>query len=176
MSTSQTLLSMAAMMFLSTILLGFYRLLAGTGDDISSGQDGILATTISTSYMEVAHGLAFDTVTDSSDIAINNVSVLTAPASLGRDHVSEDSLHNFDDFDDFHGFTADKEAPGTGRRYRTMFKVYYANATSVGQNSTSRTFLKRLDLKTWRIAPPATGGAQLDTVKMSTVLGYFHFD
>ncbi len=167
---------MAAMMFLSTILLSFYRLLAGTGDDISSGQDGILATTIATSYMEIAQGLSFDTVTDSSDIALQNVSVLTAPASLGRDYVAEDSMHNFDDFDDFNGFTAEKEAGGTGRRYRTTFKVNYANDTNVGQNSSTRTFLKRLDLKTWRIEPPPVAGARLDTVRMSMVLGYFHFD
>lgn len=176
MSTSQTLLSMAAMVFLSTILLSFYRLLAGTGDDISSGQDGILATTISTSYVELAQGMSFDEITDSSDIALNNVSVLTAPGSLGRDHVSEDSIHNFNDFDDFNNYSVVKEAPGTGRRYRTTFKVSYADPNNVGQNSNVRTFLKRLDIKTWRVAPPPAGGAQLDTVKMSTVLGYFHFD
>lgn len=176
MSFSQTLLSIVALMFLSSILLGFYRILGGTGNDIDSGQDGILATTLSTSYMELAHGLSFDSITDTSNIALQNPSVLTAPGSLGRESVLEDSLHEFNDFDDFNNFTVEKEALGTGRRYRSSFKVHYVNPDNVAQVSTSRTFVKRMDLKTWRVNPPPPPDHQLDTLRMSMVLGYFHFD
>jgi hypothetical protein len=33
-----------------------------------------------------------------------------------------------------------------------------------------------MDLKTWRIFPPAESAIDLDTVRTSLVLGYFHFD
>ncbi|MDH3253260.1 MAG: hypothetical protein OEM41_10745, partial [Ignavibacteria bacterium] len=125
MSTGQTLLTMCAMMLLSTILMNFYRVLADTGDDIMSGQDGILATTIATSYMELANGLAFDRVTDTSNAAIFNASALTPLAQLGPDASDEDSVFKFDDIDDFKGFYTEKEAGGTTRRYLAQFDVNY---------------------------------------------------
>ena len=92
MNTGQTMLTLAAFVFLSTVLMNFYRTLASTGDDISSGQDGILATTIATSYLEIAQGLSFDEVTDSSTLAFLNPSALTSPGALGHDGADEDSL------------------------------------------------------------------------------------
>jgi hypothetical protein len=173
MSTGQTLLTILAFVLLSTTLISFYRLLAATGDDISGGQDGILATTITTSYMEVAQGLAFDERTDTSDAAIGNVSALTLPEELGPDIADEDSVHDFNDFDDFDGFEIDKAAGTTGRVYRTRFNVSYASDTDVSQSLNTRTFVKRMDLKTWRIVPPTP---RADTLNLSLVLGYFHFD
>ncbi len=161
-------------MLLSTILLNFYSLLGNSGDIIASGQDGILATTLATSYMEIAQGLAFDEITDTSEIAINNPTQLTAPANLGLDGFDEDSLNTFDDFDDFNNFSIEKEASGTNRRYKTTFKVNYVNPANVDNISASKTFVKRMDLVTWRTFPPMKD--QRDTLRLSVVLGYFHFD
>jgi hypothetical protein len=176
MSTGQTLLTLGAMALLSTVLLNFYRLSGASSDQIASGQDGILATTIATSYMEIAKGVAFDSVTDTSDIALYNPSVLTSPAALGPETADEDSIYDFNDFDDFDDFTAVKVAEGTGRTYTTKFKVNYVSAANVETISATRTFLKRLDLKTWRSFPPATSSAPVDTLRFSLVMGYFHFD
>ncbi len=170
------MLTLGAFMFLSTILLNFYTTMNATGEEISSGQDGILSTTISASYLEMAQGLAFDVVTDSSDIALYNVNVLTSATLLGRESAGEDSIHEFDDFDDFNNFTVEKDAGTTGRRYRTTFKVSYVNPSDVATITTSKTFLKRLDLKTWRVKPPMVRSSRLDTLKMSMAMGYFHFD
>jgi hypothetical protein len=175
MTTGQTILTIGAFMFLTTILLNFYQVVASTGDTIATGQDGILATTIASSYLEAAQGLAFDEITDTSTVAIANASALTSPTSLGHE-AGEDSLATFDDFDDFNGATFDKQAMGTNRVYRTMFSVRYVNPDNLLQVSTNRTFVKRLDLKTWRIYPPATSATDIDTVKTSLVLGYWHFD
>ena len=169
------MLTLAALMFLSTILLNFYGLLADTGDDIATGQDGILATTFATSYMELANGLSFDEVTDTSDIAIQNVGALTPVGSLGPESAAEDSIHKFNDFDDFKGFQTEKEIGGTSRRFRATFDVNYVNPSNVTINSSSRTYVKRLDVKIWRTFP-AANGARLDTLTMSQVMGYFHFD
>ncbi len=175
MTTGQTILSIGAFMFLTTILLNFYRITAETGDSIASGQDGILATTIAASYAEIAQGKAFDEVTDTTNAALANPSALTSPTALGPEP-GEDSLAIFNDFDDFNGKTLDKQATGTNRRYRTLFTVSYVNPDNINQKSSVRTFVKRMDLKTWRISPPASSPSEIDTVRTFLVLGYFHFD
>jgi hypothetical protein len=162
-------------MILTTVLTNFYGLLGTTGDDIVDAQDMILATAITTSYLEIAQGLAFDEVTDTSDVAIANVSALTSAYGLGPDDGSEDSIHAFDDFDDFNGFEVEKNATGVDKRFRTRFTVSYVNTANVSQTTTSRTFVKRIDTKTWRVHP-VIQGTDADTLRMSLVLGYFHFD
>ena len=176
MNTGQTIITIAAFVFLMTILVNFYGLVASTGDDISSGQDGILETTIATSYMELAQGLSYDKITDSSDIAIHNVGALTYPSNLGPDEASEDSIQYFNDFDDFNGLQFDKQPGGTNRIYRTKFSVNYVNPANVQTVVYSKTFVKRMDLKTWRIFPVAGVNERLDTLRTSLVMGYFHFD
>lgn len=161
-------------MLLSTILLNFYSVLGSSGDIIASGQDGILATTLATSYLEIAQGLAFDQISDTSDIAIGNVNQLTLSGNLGPDDADEDSIAEFNDFDDFNNFSVEKEASGTNRRFRTTFKVHYVDPSNVDNISSTRTFLKRMDSITWRTFPFVKGNT--DTLRLSVVLGYFHFD
>ena len=173
MTTGQTMLTLGAFMFLTTILMNFYNIVGNTGDTISSGQNGILATTIAASYIEAAQGLAFDQITDTSNIAIKNVSTLSAV--LGPE-TGEDSLALFNDFDDFNGYTAVKQAAGSISIYRTRFSVYYVRPDDIDVVSAAKTFAKRMDLKTWRVFPPSTDPAYIDTVRTSYVLGYFHFD
>ena len=95
MSQGNMLITIIAFMFLTTILLNFYRLLADNGDTIANSQDGILETTLATSYLEVAAGLAFDSNTDTSDVAIRNPSALSA--TLGRESGGEDSIYDFNE-------------------------------------------------------------------------------
>ena len=177
MSAGHTLITIFAMMLLTTILLNFYGLLAANGDIVSSGQDGILMSTLATSYMEIASGLAYDSVTDSSSIAIGNPSMLTAASKLGTESTAEDSMFHYDDFDDFNGrtytgTTLEEVANGTTRKYKTSFKVQYVNPGNIESVSATQTFVKRLDIAIWRTFPPG----KTDTLKVSTVMGYFHFD
>ncbi len=176
MNTGQTIITIAAFVFLTTILMNFYGLVASTGDDIASGQDGILETTIATSYMQLAQGMSFDQISDSSDIAIHNPAALTPASHLGPDDAYEDSVQNFNDFDDFNGLTLDKQPGGTNRVYRTSFAVHYVDPTDAEVVVYTPTFVKRLDLKTWRIFPKAGVNETLDTLTTSLVMGYFHFD
>jgi len=175
MTTGQTILTIGAFMFLTTILLNFYRVAAETGDTIASGQDGILATTIAAAYSEIAQGLAFDEVTDSTNAALVSPTVLTPATSLGAE-AGEDSVRDFNDFDDFNRKSFDKQATGTNRRYRTYFTVSYVNPDNINQVSSVRTFVKRMDLTTWRVSPPPSSPNEIDTVRTFLILGYFHFD
>ena len=172
MSTGHTLLTIVAMLLLTTILLNFYKLLANNGDVIQGGQDGILMTTLATSYLEVASGMAFDSVSDTSDVAIGIPSKLTSANTLGRETSDEDSLYEFNDFDDFNNFILEEQPHGTSHKYKTSFKVQYVSPGNVQTKSTSQTFTKRMDLSTWRKFPPG----KTDTLKLSMVMGYFHFD
>jgi hypothetical protein len=105
---------------------------------------------------------------------MNNIDLLTSPALLGKES-GEDSMVIFNDFDDFNKITLEKSAGNTGRRYRTYFTVSYVNPVNVTASVNYRTYVKRMDLKTWRISPPLTSSSQADTLRMSTVMGYFWF-
>ena len=185
MNTGQTILAIFAFVLLTTVLVNFYRSVSTTNEDIASGQDGILATTISTSYTQIAQGLAFDQASDSasfSNTEIDSTKFLTPSASLGFDHTWDTTLATFDDFDDFRGrtngphFYNDKVAGGTGRTYRTLFDVYYVSPTNIKTKVNYQTFVKRMDLTTWRIFPPPGEDGSVDTLKMSLVVGYHHFN
>lgn len=175
MSSIHTLLSIGAFVILTTILTNFYGLMGSAGDDVAEAHDMIIATAIATSYLEIAQGLAFDEVTDTTSIAIGNPGILTNPIALGPDDASEDSVQRFDDFDDFNGLEVEKVATGADKTFRARFAVSYVNPSNVSQVSAMRTFVKRIDTKIWRTHPPINGG-ETDTLRMSLVLGYFHFD
>jgi hypothetical protein len=175
MTTGQTFLTIGAFIFLTTIMLNFYQVTANSGDTIARGQDGILATTIASSYIEIAQGLAFDQITDTTNAALTSPGLLTSPSLLGTE-TGEDSIALFNDFDDFNRKDYEKQANGTNRVYRTHFDIYYVAPDDLSQKSTTRTYAKRMDLKTWRVFPPAQSAMDLDTVRTSMVLGYFHFD
>ncbi|MBP1655075.1 MAG: hypothetical protein H6Q28_1631, partial [Bacteroidetes bacterium] len=68
MSTNYTMMTIGAFTILMTILQNFYSLLGITGGDVTDAQDMILATTLATSYLESAQGLAFDDVTDTTNL------------------------------------------------------------------------------------------------------------
>jgi hypothetical protein len=174
MSTGHTIITIAAFILLSSLIVNFYDLSGSAGDSIMSGQDGIFLTSITTSFIEMAQGMAYDNITDTMHVGLASVGTLTAPNSLGPE-AGEDSLHKFNDFDDFDGFSIEREAGTSGRRYRTTFVVSYVNPDDIEQVSTSRTFIKRLDMKTWRTYPPANG-EMIDTLRSGFVMGYFHFD
>jgi len=172
MTTGQTLLTIAAFILLTTILQGVYSSIGRTGEDISGGQDGILATTIATSYIEFANGLAFDQVTDTSDVALTSPLSLTYP--LGPEP-GDTAIDAFNDFDDLNGYSEEKTAGGSSRRYRTTFVVSYADTSDISKSVNYRTYLKRLDMRTWRTFPAPSSDEIIDTLKTSIVMGYFHF-
>ena len=175
MSTGHTILTLAAFILLSTLIVNFYELSGSAGDSISSGQDGIFLTSITTSYIEMAQGMAFDNITDTMHVGLANANTLTAPSDLGPE-AGEDSLQLYNDFDDFDGLSLEREAGTSGRRYRTNFTVSYVHANDLETISSSRTFVKRLDMKTWRTWPTASRDALVDTLRSGFVMGYFHFD
>ena len=172
MSTGQTLLTIGAFILLTTLLEGVYSSIGRIGNDISGGQDGILATSIATSYIEYANGLAFDQVTDTSDVALASPALLSYPPGP---EPGETGFDSFNDFDDLNGFVDEKVAGGSSRKFKTVFTVSYVDSNNIGTVVPYRTYLKRLDMMTWRTFPPPTSDEMIDTLKTSIVMGYFHF-
>ena len=177
MSTGQIMMTIFALLLLATITTNFYSIVGTTGDDISNGQDDILATAVSASWAQMAQGLAFDNVTDTSDIAFQNPSVLTSSAALGVEPgENKDSVSTFNDFDDFNGAVLQKPAGSASRIFTTRFTVSYVDPANINVIVPVRTFVKRMDLVTWRSFPPTHASEMIDTLRTSIVFGYFNFN
>lgn len=176
MNTGQTFLTIGALVLLMTSLVGFYRLLGHNGDRLEVSQTGITATTIATSIMEIATSLPFDAVTDTTDAAITAIGLLTAPNNLGNEGADDDSLHKYNDFDDFDGDTLVRVLPGGLGEFTVAFAVHYVDPANVNTVQNSRSYVKRLDMTIWKSLPPPPAGEAADTTRMSMVMGYFHFD
>jgi len=177
MSTSNTFLTLVAFMLLSTIMVGFYRNLARGGDTVVDSQSGITELTLATTYMELAQGLAFDEVTVDSFLTTTQLAALTDPSHLGVDNPppsgepTEVGFGTIDDIDDLNNYAiVDTSFKNISGIYKTTFSVKYVNPSNISQTSTVRTFVKRVDMSIWRIAP-----ASKDTLKHSIIMGYFHF-
>jgi hypothetical protein len=183
MTTGQTMLAVGALVLLTTIMLNFYRVFSHQWVTIEETQIGIDATTVATSLFEFAHGLAFD-----QSSPVSSVNELTDPVNFGPDpdplgetdveiiewNNPTGNIYVFDDFDDLHGYEIEIDA-GYGHVYRAEFEVYYIEPSDVTQKSISKTYTKRMDLSIWRETPPPPTGADIDTVRMWTVMGYFTF-
>jgi hypothetical protein len=167
MNTGQVMISVAAFAFLGTVLINFNNLILANNQDMSNSHDLILATSISATYLEAAQAMNFDENT--TDQPANSLADLTPANDLGPD--GEIGISNFDDFDDFDGYSITQEAKGNNGTYRSDFTVSYIDPDNINFRSMP-TYLKRLDVKTWRIDIPVT----TDTVRMFTTMAYFKFN
>jgi hypothetical protein len=128
--------------------------------------------------MELAQGLAFDEITVDSFVTTAQINALSAPTGLGPNNPppsgepTENAFGAFDDIDDLKGFSViDSSFKGTSGVYRTTFNVVYVNPSDISQTSSTRTFVKRVDMTIWRLSPPA-----VDTLRHSITMGYFRFN
>ena len=168
MNTGQVMLSIAAFAFLGTVLINFNHLVLANNEDMTNSHDVIIASTIASTYLDASQALAFDDVSTSTPVY--DPSQFTPPNNLGPDD-GETDPSTFDDFDDFNGYTAYDTAEGTNGVFRSDFTVSYVDPENINYR-TVQTYLKRLDVKTWRVDIPAT----TDTIRMFTTMAYFKFN
>lgn len=165
MNTGQVILSIAAFAFLGTVLVNFNNLVLANNEDIANSHDVIIATSISATFLDAAQGLNFDENT--VDQPVSSPSDLTDPNGLGPDPGETDMSY----FDDFNGYSVMQQADGNNGTYRSDFVVSYVDPENIN-NRTVQTFIKRLDVKTWRVDIPVT----TDTVRMFTTMAYYKFN
>lgn len=104
MSTGQMLITAAAMVLLSMLVLRVGGTSLITQESMQNSKFGVLATSLANSIMEEASMKFFDEKSVGNYVA--NVNDLTPIADFGVDAGEHpDSIHTFDDFDDFHGFS-----------------------------------------------------------------------
>jgi hypothetical protein len=184
MNTGQSILAIGALGLLMTILLNFYTALGRIGVPLDDAQFGISATTLATTFIDMAHGLHFDRATEGQKVTADSINYLTPPAQLGPNAdllasfptwpiITRDSLHLINYVDGLKGAAIDTDLGELGV-YRTEFDVYYVNPNDVTTEVFTRQFTKRMDLAIYRLDAPLE--ADIDTVRMYTVMGYFKFN
>ncbi len=168
MNTGQSLLSLGALLLLSTVVLRVNSNILSTDSVLQDSKFGILATSIATSLIEKASRKSFDanTVED----PVTDLSALTDyPLGPGS---WEDPPDSCNDFDDFHGFKDTVRDLPSGEFYISC-EVNYVNPNNLDGFTTSKTWHKKL---TVTVTSPNMGDNSLrDSIKLSTVYSYWHF-
>ena len=163
MNTGQMLLTIGAMILLSTIMLRVNTSNFNSDNIRAEAQYGVLATSIGTSIIEEAKGLAFDANTDTN--TVNSLNDLTPAAILGKE--SGETYATFNDFDDFNNFIK-VDSSMTSAVFHISCKVDYVDPTNINSSSFVNTWHKKI---TVRISSPS----MRDTVQESSIYSYWYF-
>lgn len=174
MGTGQMMLTLAAFMLLGVVILSVNTGLMQVNTTMNNSRVDIMAVSLATSIMEDATGIAFDENTTAA--AITSTTPLTASSSLGLDgSENRNNPVGFDDFDDYNCYRTVAKLdtviiPGTTKKFifNTFCAVDYVDPNNPDNSTTSKTYFKKIKLRVF------TPGMD-DTVRMSTVYGYWYF-
>ncbi len=163
MNTGQTILTVGALMLLSTMILSINNSFYTTSGVLLSTQSGIIAVSLGSSMLEQIEGMAFDNATDNN--SVTSTSSLTVPSALGPEAGEVDTSYN--DVDDFNGYTKiDSTLPAA--RFTTHVTVYYVASSSPDVKSSIATWNKKIIVS---VSSPS----MTDTVTFSYVFSYWTF-
>ena len=163
MNTGQMMITLAAMMLLSLVILRVNNGFLSTNTVLMETKFGVLGVSLATSVIEEATGLAFDENTNGA-----TVSSVGDLSTLGPDgEVYKDNVNPFDDFDDYEGLVyIDSTMPSA--RFRIACSVDYINTAFPDSFSGTKTWHKKLTVM-------VTTQSSQDTIEMSTIFSYFYF-
>ena len=171
MNTGQMMITMAAMILLSTVILNVNRNALNTTTNMFETKFQILAVSLGTALIEEAFSKSFDAETANNKIA-DELKDLTS--NLGPSN-SEKNKSMFNDFDDYHGYADSTSNDSTlmSANFKIESKVYYVDpSTSKNLEPVNyRTWHKKIDVF---ITSPFINQSK-DTVKLSKVNSYFFF-
>jgi hypothetical protein len=164
MGTGQTLLTIMAMMMLSRMVLSVNNENAQSGGSIEMAAYRITATSLGTSVIEEATGLAFDEKSDT--VGISTPSSFTAATALGPE--SGEVYPHFDDFDDFNGLHRIDSLSGSAI-FVTDVTVQYVNINNnVITVANTQTYNKQITVK-------VSSKWMTDTLKFYNIMSYWFF-
>jgi hypothetical protein len=189
MNTGQMMLTAFALMLLGATIFTVNKNNVQQGTILRQTEVGIYAVSLATSYVEKATNLNFDEYTVSNMIANGKTDSLT-PGKTAGNALGPELTHNgpyglekanvdstFDDFDDYNGFFKVDHVQGADD-FTTSISVKYCDTTGAVQASPTRTFYKRMDVKTWgtvtRNAFEGTSSTGTDTIKLSYIFSYIY--
>lgn len=162
MTTGQMLLSLGALILLSTMVLRFNRSVLTSDEVMYNSKFNVLATSLCTSVIEEAKGKAFDQKTDSASVTLPD----QLSSTLGADY--GEIYPNFNDFDDFNDFVkVDSTLPGT---------IFYITS-KVNYIEIKPTTVLIVTNKTWHkmITVTVMSPQMKDAVTMSSTYSYWYF-
>lgn len=187
MGLGQMMLSVGAMFLLGIIILSANSTLLQTDSVVKSGEFGVASISLATSLVEEVQGKMFDEA--GADTIVANTSELTEPAKLGPEASEEyrtvdTSKHDFDDVDDFNGFSvefvSDTTKPmvatyrGDSRGFRADYfvgarMVYVTAGGGVANLNTAS------GTSTWhkKLIVTVTSPSSKDTLVFPTILSYW---
>jgi MSHA pilin protein MshD len=163
MNTGQSLLSLGAMTLVALIVLQVNTGFVMTSSTLLDNKLNILAISLASSIIEEASGKAFDanTIID----AASTSSDLTYPSSLGPG--AGETYPNFNDFDDYNGFTITNNHLSSAEFIITS-KVNYINSNNPDQSVSVPTWHKKITVYVTSPSMLNADGSQ-DTIKMTSV-------
>ena len=163
MNTGQSLITIAAMMLLSVLVLRINSTILNTDRVVQDSKFGLLATSMATSMIEEATNKAFDENTVSNNV--NSIGQLTAPYKLEPE--SDEVYPNYNDVDDYNGYSRiDSSMPSAV--FKISCSVAYVSSTSPNVISNLATWDKKVTVTISSIS-------MQDTVTMSSIFSYWYF-
>ncbi|MBI1933257.1 MAG: hypothetical protein HYS24_12040 [Ignavibacteriales bacterium] len=189
MNTGQMMITMAAMILLSTVILSVNKNALNTTTSMAENKYEILGISLGTALIEEAFSKSFDAYTSRDPLTGNtkqagSLSDLTNYNNLGP-NFSERNRRQFNDFDDYNGFvdstsnasldstysdTRDNEISAI---FKVESKVYYIDPSIDN-------LLRKVNYRTWhkRIDVSITSkylNDGLDTIKLSKIYSYYFY-
>ncbi len=160
MNTCQMMITLAAIILLSLVILRVTNNFLTTDDVLMESKFGVLGVSLATSIMEEATGKSYDENSDRETVLTN----------LDSDNIGPDPgevYPNFDDFDDYDGLVKiDSSMPSA--IYKVECKVNFVTAANLDGYSVGKTWHKKLTVM-------VTTKSSKDTIEMQTIYSYFYF-
>jgi hypothetical protein len=168
MNTGQMLLTLGALILLSTLTLRVNTTQLSTQDTMQNSKFGVLAVSVASSIMEEASEKAFD------EISVGNF--IDDTKSLSKRDKSgfkidpgenPDNSNTFDDFDDFDGYSKiDSTMPSA--IFNVSCIVNYVDPDEKDFITTKNTWHKQLIIK-------VTSPSMADSIEMTKIFSYWKF-
>ena len=161
MNTGQMLLTVGALILLSSMILRFNRSVLTSDEVMYNSKFNVLASSLCVSVIEEARGKAFDQNTDSAAVSKTDQLSNTMGPDFGEKY------EDFNDFDDFNGYIRIDSTMPSAIFYVTS-KVTYIEHTSPIKATTNRTWHKMISVT-------VMSSSMKDPVKMSSTYSYWFY-
>jgi len=166
MNTGQMLLTIGALLLLSTVMLRVNSNNFSTETVRDEARFGVIATSIATSIIEQAKSFAFDANTDTN--SVTTLFELTSDFDLGPD-AGENSadIKTFNDFDDLDGYTK-IDSTMQSAIFEISCSVNYVSEANLMGISSVPTWHKKISVT---VSSPSMG----DTLTEASIYSYWFF-
>jgi len=162
MNTGQMLLTMGALLLLSTMILRFNRSVLTSDEVMYNSKFNVLASSLCTSLIEEARGKAFDQNSDTASVSTTNQLSDTLGPELGE------TYDTYNDFDDFNGFVKVDSTMPSAIFYATAKVVYITTSSNSVNVSANRTWNKMITVT-------IMSSSMKDPITMSSTYSYWFF-